>query len=31
MGTFSCKYEVYKEWRDIAYKMICTLKVIKEE
>ena len=31
MGTFSCKYEVYKEWRDTAYKMICTLKVIKEE
>lgn len=31
MGTFSCLYKDYKEWRDIAFKVIDTIKVIKED
>ena len=31
MGTFSCKYKECKEWRDIAFLMIKTIKVVKEE
>ncbi len=31
MGTFSCLYKDYKEWRDIAFQMINTLRVIKED
>lgn len=31
MGTFSCRYGEYNEWRDIAFQMIKTIKVIKEE
>jgi hypothetical protein len=31
MGTFSCLYKDYKEWRDIAFKVIDTINVIKED
>ena len=31
MGTFSCKYKDCEEWRDIAFLMIKTIKVVKEE
>ena len=30
MGTFSCRYKESPEWRDIAFKMIKTIRVIKE-
>jgi len=30
MGTFSCRYDDYKEWRDIAFQIINNIKVIKE-
>lgn len=28
MGTFSCKYDEYEDWRDVAYKILQTIKVI---
>ena len=31
MGTFSCPYAEYEEWRDIAFKVIKTIRVIKED
>ncbi|MCY6355720.1 hypothetical protein [Clostridium sp. ZS2-4] len=31
MGTFSCPYKKYDEWRDIAFQVINTVRVIKEE
>lgn len=31
MGTFSCKYSECEEWRDIAFQMVKTIKVVKEE
>lgn len=30
MGTFGCRYDDYKEWRDIAFEIINNIKVIKE-
>lgn len=30
MGTFSCRCDDYKEWRDIAFQVINNIKVIKE-
>lgn len=30
MGTFSCRYKSYKEWREVAFQIIETIKVIKE-
>jgi hypothetical protein len=31
MGTFSCRYSESPDWRDIAFQMINTIRVIKEE
>lgn len=31
MGTFSCPYVEYGEWRDIAFDVIKTIRVIKNE
>ena len=31
MGTFSCLHAEYKEWRDIAFEVIKTIRVIKED
>lgn len=31
MITFSCIYKDYKDWRDIAYQVVSTLRVVKEE
>ncbi len=31
MGTFSCLYKDYQEWREVAYQVINTVRVIKEE
>lgn len=31
MGTFSCLYKDYKDWRDVAFQVIKTIKVIKED
>lgn len=31
MGTFSCRYSDSPNWRDIAFQMIKTIRVIKEE
>lgn len=31
MGTFSCRYGEYKEWRNIIFEILNRLKVIKEE
>ncbi|OOM82374.1 hypothetical protein CLPUN_02520 [Clostridium puniceum] len=30
MGTFSCLYKDYKDWRDIGFQVINTVKVIRE-
>lgn len=29
MGTFCCKYDEYKDWRDIAFQVMKTIKVSK--
>lgn len=29
MGTFNCRYKKYEEWRDIAFQVIKTIKVLK--
>lgn len=31
MGTFSCRYVEYEDWRDIVYKMLKTISVVKEK
>ena len=31
MGTFSCLYREYKEWRDIAFQVLKTIRVVKVE
>lgn len=31
MGSFSCLYKDYEDWRDIAYQVINTIRVVKEE
>lgn len=31
MGTFSCSYGIYKEWKGVAMEMIKTIRVHKEE
>jgi hypothetical protein len=31
MGTFSCLYNDYKDWREVAYQVINTIRVVKEE
>ena len=31
MGTFSCRYGEYKEWRDIIFEILNRLRIIKEE
>lgn len=31
IGTFSCPYMEYGEWRDIAFQIIKTIRVIKED
>lgn len=31
MGTFSCPYAEYEEWRDIAFQVIKNIRVIKED
>lgn len=31
MGTFSCLYKEYENWRDIAFQVIKTIRVKKEE
>nr|WP_207717110.1 hypothetical protein [Clostridium beijerinckii] len=31
MGTFSCRYSDYEEWRDVAFQVLKTIKVLKEE
>ncbi|MBI6871345.1 hypothetical protein [Clostridium aciditolerans] len=31
MGTFSCLYKDYEDWRDVAYQVINTVRVVKEE
>ncbi|MBC2580543.1 hypothetical protein [Clostridium sp. DJ247] len=31
MGTFSCLYKDYENWREIAFQVIKTIKVVKEE
>lgn len=31
MGTFSCLYKDYEEWRDIAFQIINTVSVVKED
>jgi len=31
MGTFSCIYKECQEWRDIAFQVINTVKVVKED
>lgn len=30
MGTFCCKYDEYKDWRDIAFQVMKTIKVSKD-
>ena len=30
MGTFSCKHRDSKEWRDIGFQIIKTVRVVKE-
>ena len=30
MGTFSCLYKEYQDWRDVAFQVINTVRVIKE-
>ncbi|WP_253199167.1 hypothetical protein [Clostridium gasigenes] len=31
MGTFSCLYKKYEDWRDVAFQVINTIRVVKEE
>lgn len=31
MGTFSCRYGEYKEWRDVIFEILKRLTVIKDE
>ena len=31
MGTFSCRYKDYKEWRDVIFEILNKIEVIKEE
>lgn len=31
MGTFSCLYKDYKDWRDISFQIINTVRVVKED
>lgn len=31
MGTFSCRYSDYEEWRDVSFQVLKTIKVLKEE
>lgn len=31
MGTFSCLYKDYEDWRDIAYQMVNSIRVVKEQ
>jgi hypothetical protein len=31
MGTFSCRYGDYEEWREAAFQVLKTIKVVKEE
>ena len=31
MGTFSCLYKNYDNWRDVAFQVINTIRVVKEE
>lgn len=31
MGTFSCSFSEYEEWKDIVIQMVNTIKVNKEE
>jgi len=31
MGTFSCLYKDYKDWRDVAFQIIKTVRVVKED
>ena len=31
MGTFSCIYKECQEWRDVAFQVINTVKVVKED
>ena len=30
MGTFSCLYKDYRDWRDVIFQVINTIKVVKE-
>lgn len=30
MGTFSCRYKDYKEWRDVVFEVLKKIEVIKE-
>ena len=30
MGTFSCLYKDYKDWRDIAFQVVNTVRLVKE-
>ena len=31
MGTFSCRYGEYKEWRDVIFEVLKRVRVIREE
>ncbi|BCZ45487.1 hypothetical protein psyc5s11_15540 [Clostridium gelidum] len=31
MGTFSCLYKNYEDWRDVAVQVINTIRIVKEE
>ncbi|AJG99818.1 hypothetical protein LF65_03255 [Clostridium beijerinckii] len=31
MGTFSCRYSDYEEWREVAFQVLKTIKVIRKE
>ena len=31
MGTFSCRYKEHKEWREVAFQILETIRVIKED
>ncbi|EKQ50993.1 MULTISPECIES: hypothetical protein [unclassified Clostridium] len=31
MGTFSCRYSDYEEWRDVSFEVLKTIKVVNEE
>ena len=31
MGTFSCLYKDYKDWRDVAFQVVNTVRVVKED